>query len=306
MRVWRAGGEFRYLVSPMAEKPSRWKRFTAWMRNRYRLVIMNDSTFEEKWSLRLTPLGVVILVSSISIVMTILVISLVAFTPLREYIPGYADVGMRRDLEKVRSRVDSMQRKMKADSLYLDNLHKVLSGSLQPEKPANPRDTTKKYQKLDLKPSKDDSLFRSDFESQDNTYTLTLGNSTRHTGISGFFFFPPLKGTVTNSFNAADEHYGVDVAAPENEPIKASLDGTVIMAGWTTDAGYVIQVQHSNNLISVYKHNSSLLKKTGQYVKAGEPIAIIGNSGEYTTGPHLHFELWYNGSPVDPQEYMAF
>lgn len=276
------------------------------MRNRYRLVIMNDDTFEEKWSLRLTPLGVVILFGSISIVMTILVISLVAFTPLREYIPGYADVGMRRDLLLANARLDSLERKAKADSLYFDNLGKVLSGDLKAETPPNPRDTTKKYDKLKLKPSKEDSAFRADFEAQENTYTLTLGNSTKHGGISGFFFFPPLKGTVTNSFNAADEHYGVDIAAPENEAIKATLDGTVIMAGWTTDAGYVIEIQHSNNAISVYKHNSSLLKKSGQYVKAGEPIAIIGSSGELTTGPHLHFELWYNGEPVDPQEYMAF
>ncbi|TND10481.1 MAG: peptidase M23 [Bacteroidetes bacterium] len=288
----------------MTEKQGRWKRFTAWMRNRYRLVIMNDNTFEEKWSLRLTPWGVVTLVGSISIIMTVLVISLVAFTPLREYIPGYADVGMRRDLLATAHRLDSLGKKIKADSIYLDNLDRVLKGDIPTEQPKNPRDTTKNYKNLPLKPSQADSALRNEIESEDG-YSLQIGVSKR-SGVSGFFFFPPIKGIVTNSFNTADEHYGVDVAAPENEAIKSTLDGTVIMSGWTTDAGYVIQVQHSNNLVSVYKHNSSLLKKTGQYVKAGDPIAIIGSSGELTTGPHLHFELWYNGAPVDPQEYMAF
>lgn len=288
----------------MSEKQGRWKKFTSWMRNRYRLVIMNDNTFEEKWSLRLTPLGVVTLIGSISIVMTVLVISLVAFTPLREYIPGYADVGMRRQLMDAAHRLDSLEQKSLADSMYFANLKNVLNGNISSEQPKNPRDTSKNFKNLPLNPSPADSALRKEIESADS-YSLQMGVSKR-TGVSAFFFFPPLKGIVTNSFNSADEHFGTDIAAPENEAIKATLDGTVIMSGWTTDAGYVIQVQHSNNLVSVYKHNSSLLKKTGQYVKAGEPIAIIGSSGELTTGPHLHFELWYNGAPVDPQEYIAF
>ncbi len=111
---------------------------------------------------------------------------------------------------------------------------------------------------------------------------------------------------VTASFNTAQEHYGTDIAAKENEPIKATLDGTVLFSGWTSETGFTIQIQHSNNLVSAYKHNSVLLKKAGQFVKAGETIAVIGNSGEQSTGPHLHFELWYNGKAIDPQEYMVF
>ncbi len=290
----------------MTEKKTRWRRFTAWMRNRYRLVIMNDDTFEEKWSWRLTPWGVVTLIGSVSLVMTVLVISLVAFTPLREYIPGYADVGLNRELYKAELRIDSIQEKAIADSIYFANLSMVLGGNEKPESPKNPRDTTKNYNNLPLSPSAKDSAFRKEFEAGESSYTLALGDNKGNTGISGFFFFPPIKGIVTNSFNQDDEHYGTDISAPENEAIKSTLDGTVIMSGWTTEAGFVIQVQHSNNLVSVYKHNSTLLKKTGQYVKAGEPIAIIGSSGELTTGPHLHFELWYNGTPVDPQEYIAF
>ena len=111
---------------------------------------------------------------------------------------------------------------------------------------------------------------------------------------------------VTHSFNMAEGHYGVDVVAKENEFIKAALDGTVVFAGWTAGDGYVIELQHSNNLMSIYKHNSDLTKNVGDHVKAGEPIAIIGNTGETSSSTHMHFELWYNGTPVNPQDYVLF
>lgn len=157
---------------------------------------------------------------------------------------------------------------------------------------------------INVKPSKNDSLLRHEIESQDK-FSLTLGNKG-NSGIGGYFFFSPVKGMVTHSFNMAEGHYGVDVAAKENEFIKASLDGTVVFAGWTASDGYVIQLQHGNNLMSVYKHNSDLTKRVGDHVKAGEPIAIIGNTGESSNGTHLHFELWYNGTPVNPQDYVLF
>ena len=168
------------------------------------------------------------------------------------------------------------------------------------------QDTTVRYEHIHIKPSAGDSLLRKQIESQD-VYSLAFNPSkSQKNGVADFLFFMPLKGVVTNSFNAKEEHFGVDIAAPENEAIKAALDGTVTISTWTSETGYVIQIQHENNLISVYKHNSTLLKKSGQFVKAGDVIAIIGNSGELSTGPHLHFELWYNGNPIDPQEYMIF
>ena len=157
-----------------------------------------------------------------------------------------------------------------------------------------------------VKPSKEDSAFRTQVESQDK-YSLAFSeNKKGKESISNFFFFTPVKGMVTSSFNLSQEHYGVDIAAKENEPIKATLDGTVLFAGWTSETGYTIEIQHSNNLVSAYKHCSVLMKKAGQYIKAGEAIAVIGNSGEQTSGPHLHFELWYNGKAIDPQEYIVF
>lgn len=275
------------------------------LRNRYRLVVMNDDTFEEKFSLRLTPLGLFILVGSVSIFMTILVISIVAFTPLREYIPGYAtDVNMKNELITLTVKTDSIEQELEKKNIFLENIQHVLRGDIKMDSLLNKPDSSMRYTKLDFSPSAQDSALRKEMEGVDK-YSLSDEGASKNT-IANFFFFTPVKGQVTSSFSEKEEHYGVDVAAPENEAIKATLDGTVIFTGWSSETGYIIQIQHSNNLISVYKHNSKLMKKTGQYVKAGEVIAIIGNSGEQTTSTHLHFELWHNGNPIDPQEYMVF
>ena len=275
------------------------------LRNRYRLSIMNDDTFEEKFSLRLTPLGVVILFGSITIVFTILVISLIAFTSLREYIPGYADVGMRRNLIRLAMKSDSLEQTISEQNLFVQNLNNVLSGNIKNDSAKNHPDKKNAPATFKMAASAKESQLRKNIESQDQ-YTLSYATETNKNGIANFFFFTPLKGIVSASFKSAEKHYGIDVVGPENEPIKSTLDGTVILAAWSSETGYTIAVQHSNNIISVYKHNSVLLKKTGDYVKAGEPIAIIGNSGEQTTGPHLHFELWYNGNAMNPQDYMVF
>jgi murein DD-endopeptidase MepM/ murein hydrolase activator NlpD len=234
-----------------------------------------------------------------------LVVSLVAFTPLREYIPGYADVGMQKDLMRMTWKTDSMERSIKSRQLYIDNLNRILNGKDSAEHPVNPRDTTKEYNHLNFRPSSADTALRNEIESMDQ-YSLAIGVKKKG-GISGFFFFVPVSGSITNAFNAAEEHFGVDVTATdEDEPVRCTLDGTVISSGWTTGDGYVISVQHSDNLISIYKHCAALLKKTGEYVKAGDPIAIVGSSGEQNTGPHVHFELWYNGTAIDPNDYMVF
>jgi murein DD-endopeptidase MepM/ murein hydrolase activator NlpD len=289
----------------MTEQKDKKVDFLQRLRHRYRLVVMNDDTFEEKFSLRLTPLGLVILVGSVTIVMTILVTSLIAFTPLREYIPGYADVGMRREIVAIATKSDSLEQALTEQNLFTDNLNNVLRGNIKTDSTQNRPDKTKGYSKLKITPSAKENELKKNIESQDQ-YSLAFGTDGTKNGISNFFFFTPMKGVVSASFKASEQHYGVDIVGPENEPIKATLDGTVILATWSSETGYTITVQHSNNLISVYKHNSVLLKKVGDYVKAGEPIAVIGNSGEQTTGPHLHFELWYNGNPINPQDYMVF
>ena len=287
------------------KKPTFWAR----IRNRYRLVVMNDDTFEEKFSLKLTPLNIFVVAGLISIIMIVLTVSLVAFTPLREYIPGYGlEVNTRKDLINLTLKLDSLQHELSMRASAMENIKNIISGNASGDSLSQKgkTKTASVPKNADIKPSKEDSAFRTQVESQDK-YSLAF--SERKTGkesISNFFFFTPVKGMVTASFSTSQEHFGVDIAAKENEPIKATLDGTVLFAGWTSETGYTIEIQHTNNLVSAYKHCSVLLKKAGQFVKAGEAIAVIGNSGEQTSGPHLHFELWYNGNAIDPQEYMVF
>ncbi len=289
----------------MTENKDMKGKFLDRWRHPYRLVVMNDDTFEENFSLRLTPLGLLILIGSVTIVMTMLVISLIAFTPLREYVPGYADVGMRRKLNTLSIKADSLEDVLIQRNLFTDNLNNVLRGNIKTDSAQNRPDKTKEYAKLKINASVNELSLQKNIEAQDK-YSLAYGTESNKSGISNFFFFTPIKGLVSASFKSKELHFGIDIVGPENEAIKTTLDGTVIMATWSSETGYVVAVQHSNNLISIYKHNSVLLKKVGDYVKAGEPIAIIGNSGEQTTGPHLHFELWYNGNPINPQDYMLF
>lgn len=280
------------------------KRFLKRLVHKYRLVVMNDDTFEEKVSLKLSPLNLFTLIGTVIILLIVVVSSLIAFTPLREYIPGYADVNTRKHLISLALRVDSLEMASISKDFYLENINNILNGRSVDTSGKTKPPLIARQEGLQLEPGKHEAELRSKIESQD-PYSLSHSETSRST-LSSLFFFSPLKGMVTNSFNLVEDHFGVDIVAPENEAIKATLDGTVIFANWTSETGYVIQVQHSNNLISVYKHNSALMKKAGQFVKAGEVIAIIGNSGDHTTGPHLHFELWYNGAAVDPQEYMIF
>lgn len=266
---------------------------------------MNNDTYEEKFSLSLSPLNVFTVTGTILIIFTILVISFIAFTPLREFIPGYADVNLRRRVLNTIARADSLEYQLQVKSLFIENIGKVLKGETDTEAEQLKTDTSGSYANILLKKSKEDSVLRSQIESADK-YSLSFKEDRQRKSLSAYVFFPPLTGMVSNSFKLRDGHLGVDVVGPENEAIKATLNGTVILSSWTSDNGYVIQVQHENNIISSYKHNSVLLKKAGDYVKAGEAIAIIGNTGELSSGPHLHFELWYNGIALDPQEYIVF
>ena len=287
-------------------KNSRWKILTDQLRSKYRLVILNDDSFAEKFSLRLSPIGLIILLGSVTIIMTTLVISLVAFTPFREYIPGYGNVDDRKDIIMLSSKADSLEQILTARDWYINNLLNVFSGKTE-GKPAKPtKDSTGKYANIDIKPSEQDVKLRNDIETNQLESTSDKVSANKLNTLSNFFFFTPLKGIITASYNLKEEHYGTDIVAKENELIKATLDGTVIFAGFTPDDGYVTQIQHSNNITSVYKHQSNAIKKTGDYVKAGEPIGVVGNTGENSSGPHLHFELLYNGFAINPQDYVVF
>lgn len=287
-------------------KNSRWKIFTNQLRNKYRLVILNDDSFEEKFSLRLSPLGLIILLGSVTIVMTALVISLVAFTPFREYIPGYGNVNDRKDIIRLSAKADSLENTLSSRDWYINNLLNVFAGRAEGKTPKPQKDTTGKYNKTDIKPSEQDLKLRTDIETNQLASTSDKVSANKISGLSNFFFFTPVNGIITTSYSLKEEHFGVDIVSKENELIKATLDGTVTFTGFTSEDGYVIQLQHSNNLTSIYKHNSNLSKKVGDFIKAGEPIGVIGNTGENSKGTHLHFELWYNGFAINPQDYVVF
>ena len=288
-------------MSEKKEKKSFFKKF----RHKYRLSIYRDETFEEVLNLRLSKLNVLALVSALTLIFLIIVISIIAYTPARELIPGYPDENTIRNIRLNVHRLDSLELEMKKRDTYFENIRRIVAGE-EPEQINNPKDSVVRKGSLTFQRSREDSLLRSMLESE-APYSLLYQDSRRtNASLSNVLLFSPVKGMVTNSFNPAEDHYGTDVVAAPNEVVKAALGGTVIMATWTLETGHVIQIQHENNLISVYKHNAELLKRVGDHVAAGEPIAIVGNSGELTTGPHLHFELWHNGSPLNPENYVTF
>lgn len=275
------------------------------LRDKFRLIIYNDNTFEEVWYLRLTRLNMVALTTSIFILIVVGVFALVAYTSIRELIPGYPDGNLRRTILMNAVRLDSLENEIRMRDQYFQNIRALVAGE-EPDNLVDLSDTSREISNVEFSKSLEDSILRIQIEQEEqyNLSVLKLQSSPKD--LASIHFFAPVRGLVTRPFNPNKNHFGTDVGSEPNEVVKATLDGTVTMDGWTVETGWVIYLQHENNLISVYKHNSVLLKQTGNTVKAGDAIAIIGNSGELTTGPHLHFELWHNGTPIDPQSYIVF
>lgn len=277
------------------------------LKSKFRLVVLNDQTLEEKFALRLTPMNLLVFGGTFALTLITITLYLIAFTPIREYIPGYADVNMRRSMVKLTMKTDTLMAKVTSQERFIQNMIKVINGQTDSIKPSGKQVADQLYDSIHhLEKSEADSLLRMQIEGGDR-FALDAGTEKAFSsGIGSYIFFTPLKGSVTTKFNTAQKHFGIDVVSGPNEVIKSALDGTVVIANFTSETGYVIGVQHSNNLFTLYKHNSALLKTVGSYVKAGEVIAVIGNTGEYSSGPHLHFELWFNGSPVNPLDYISF
>jgi murein DD-endopeptidase MepM/ murein hydrolase activator NlpD len=257
---------------------------------KYRLVIMNDSNFEEKLSFRLSRMNVFIITISVSFLLIVSIVVIIAFTPIREYIPGYSNVEDRHQLYRLSKESDSLKTMISVTSQYLDSLMIVLSG-------------TGSFQRIDFSEISrfiDVPEFKTEIK-----YTSDLGTSVKNT-LEPFLFYKPVEGVITQEFLPALYHFGIDVVTPIESPVLAIRDGSVILARWSYQFGNMIIIQHPNNFISVYKHNSVLLKKEGDKVKGGEPIAISGNTGEISTGPHLHIEMWMNGTPVNPAIFLNY
>jgi murein DD-endopeptidase MepM/ murein hydrolase activator NlpD len=274
------------------------------LKNQYRLTIFNDSTFQSVFSIKLTRLKVFAAVAIASSVIVVLVTFLIAATPLREYIPGYPDAEQRQMMVNNALKIDSLEVELGKRDAFFESIKAVVSGNVPVDTVTN-NDSTAKLYNVKFNNYNHDSVFEDELLAEQTNVSIR-GNNTNRKELSQMHFFVPLKGIVTNQFNSASQHFGVDLVSEPNARICSVLDGSVIFSGWTLETGYVIYIQHEADLVSVYKHNAELLKTTGDRVKAGEPVAIIGNSGEFTSGPHLHLELWHRGNPVDPQQYIDF
>ena len=282
------------------EKTKLWDR----LKYKYKLSIINETSYEEVFNFRLSQLHVLMALCVLAVILVTLTILLVAFTDLREFIPGYPDGNMRQMIVENAIRVDSLEEELIKRDRYLNAIQLVLSGADSTTIQETRRDTLKRgYDTIQFQISDQESNFRAEIEERER-FNLALGIKEQNHGY--YHFFPPVEGIVTQKFNEKNRHYGTDIVAKANAKVAAVLDGVVIFTDWTVKTGYVIQVQHTNDLVSVYKHNSTLLKKQWDYVRAGEVLGVVGNTGEESSGPHLHFELWRAGNPLNPEDFIKF
>ncbi|MEE9406560.1 MAG: M23 family metallopeptidase [Polaribacter sp.] len=287
----------------MGKKDKKKDKLKKRLTDKYRLVVLNENTFEERFSLKLSRLNVFVLGGVFSILLIAVTTVLIAFTPIKEYIPGYSSSQLKADAVKLTFEADSLKIKLAVLENYTKALIPVLTGEIEAESIDSIQ--TKARQRVIneslLNASKEDSLFREKIESE-NRFAIQQNTNSNVKIV----FFAPLSGTVSQNFDSNSKHFAVDIVAKTGTPIKAIADGTVIFSDWNTETGYVILLKHSNDYISVYKHNGNLLKQQGDFVKSGEVIATVGSTGELTTGAHLHFELWSGGYAVNPTNFIDF
>jgi murein DD-endopeptidase MepM/ murein hydrolase activator NlpD len=282
---------------------SKKRAFLEKLKDQYRLTIFNDSTFQSVWTMKLTRLKVFSFVSIAAAIIVFLVTFLIAATGLREYIPGYPNAEQRQMLVDTALKVDSLENELAKRDEFFKGIKAIISGETLNDSLIN--DTTSELYDVNFKEYNHDSVFQDNLLAEQLSLSLQK-NNVKKTELSQIHFFVPVKGIITNHFKISSDHVGVDVVSNPNARISSVLDGTVIFSGWTLETGYVMYIQHEADLVSVYKHNAELLKSTGDKVKAGEAVAIIGNSGELSTGPHLHFEMWHRGIAINPEQYIDF
>jgi len=279
---------------------------------KYRLILTDDHTFEERFSFSVSRLNAVILILSLGIVVFFITFLAILLTPLKEYVPGHESQTALKEIYRLNQKADSLLLDIKQKNLYIENIRRIINNEDTLESLAEEPVTEVNYDTVTLQSSKEDSIFREEFENEQmfnlyfNEGKANVPSAQHPSSIRDFNFFTPLNGIITAPFDISKNHYGVDIVAGKNETIKATLSGTVVFSGWTTETGNIIIIQHPANIVSVYKHCSALLVKEGDPVNAGDPIAITGSTGKQQTGPHLHFELWNNCTPVNPAKYILF
>ena len=276
-----------------------WKNF----KFKYKLTITNENTLEEIVGIHVSKLnGASVLLSAVTVLFLIASL-IIVFTPLRNYLPGYMNTEVREQVVRNALRADSLQWVLERQRMYIMNIQDIISGPVKTDRIHSIDSLTAVRSEELMERTQAEEDFRKQYEETERYNLTSIDNAPATTGL---IFFRPTRGMISSEFDANKKHFGIDIAASPNESVLATLDGTVVLATYTADTGYVIQVQHGQNLVSIYKHCGSLLKKVGDTVKAGEAIALVGNTGEKTTGPHLHFEIWNRGRALDPSKYIVF
>lgn len=287
----------------MAKKDKE-RKFKKKLLHKYRLVVLNEDTFEERFAIKLTRLNVFVILSLGTILLIAGTIFLIAFTSLKEYIPGYASTALKKQATVLNYRTDSLKDVINNNEKLYTSIKNILTGdvtAMEFNRDSLIDAANIDLRELELKPTKEDSILRELVNKEDkyNVFEDTFSSTN-------FVLFPPVNGTISEGYDIKEKHFAVDIAVAKDTPVKATADGTVIFAEWTAETGYVLIIEHSYELISVYKHNASITKQQGDLVKSGEVIAMAGNTGELSTGIHLHFELWNRGYPVNPTNFIDF
>lgn len=275
-------------------------------KHKYRFSVYNDKTYKQLWQIRLSKLEALILLNVIIVAIIAFVIVMIAFTPLREFIPGYPSDKTRSEIVYNALRADSLETVISKWEFQLANLNRIVEGHDPIPHESQISDSLLHFKALIGRHSKEDSLLRLEVEREISGFKADDASKSGKSVLTSLNFYPPVKGIVTDKFDLQNEHFGTDIVTTQNAAIASVLEGTVILATWTDDTGFVIQLQHKNNVLSIYKHCAKLLKKSGDMVKAGEIIAFVGNSGSLSNGAHLHFELWHNGTAVNPENHIVF
>lgn len=282
------------------------KRRKAFWRNfkfKYKLTIVNENTLEEVVGIHVSKLNGLSVLITVLTVLFLVAASIIAFTPLRNYLPGYMNSEVRKQIVSNALRVDSLQLLLERQNLYIMNIQDIFSGKVQIDSVRTLDSLTAARKDTLMERTRREEEFRRQYEESEK---YNLSTIISQPDVSKMILYRPVRGMVSAHFEPEKKHFGTDIAANPNESILAAMDGTVVLSTYTAETGYVIMLQHNQDFISVCKHCGSLLKKQGEHVRGGEAIALVGNSGTLSTGPHLHFELWYKGSPVNPEKYIVF
>ena len=293
------------MVDQNSKKQGRLER----IRKDYHLIIRNQDTFEDIYNIKLNLLNVYIMVCTILVVVGLIVLVLLAFTPLKTYIPGYGDIKANAEYKKLLDKMNQLEKTVEMQTLYVESVRRRLTNDVEYASYGQV-DTLQSEEELNiLQRIPEDDYLRQKVGLEDRlSFPLNDPDSRAENGgfLRGLVPIAPVNGYVSLEFDIKQKHFGVDIIAPENSPVKAALPGVVISSGWNLETGNTLAIQHPGEIVTFYKHNANLLKKTGDFVQSGDPVAIIGNTGMHTDGPHLHFEIWQEGQPLNPMDFIRF